>query len=295
MKYNKDVLSLVLYPLKTGNLSEEQKTLLADFFGEINEDDLVEMYHFSITTDKLKEIAASLDKNDRQAYYDISKSILEKRGLFFDNLEALAELGMALRIEKENTGFDFNIYDANELKEYEYRKTLNNFSIVAAAVGFIPFIPVADFFILTPIQIGMVSKISNLYGFKVEPREFIKMISGTVGMGLVFKFTSSIINRLIPFVGWIVNATVAFAGTYAIGIIARHYIESNGELTKESVREIWNKSYEDGKTEFRKFKKYIFLKKDDLLVEVKKYFSKKHDDVSEKHGESGKEMSDREL
>ena len=277
MKYSKDILSLVLYPLKNAGLNDEQIEILNGFFEGLNSDDLTEMIHFNITSEKMIEIAGRADKSEKKSIFEAAKKILGKKGIFFENMEALAELGNALGIESGETGFDFDIYDAGQRKDYEFQKTVNNFSIVASAVGFIPFIPVADFFILTPIQIGLISKISNLYGYKVIPKEFLKMVSGTVGIGLAFKITASVINRLIPYVGWIVNATVAFAGTYAIGILAKHYIESNGELTKESINEIWKKSYEEGKDEFKKFKGYIFVKKDDLIKEIKKYISREKD------------------
>jgi uncharacterized protein (DUF697 family) len=282
MKYSREILSLIIYPLKSGSLTEEQKQLLKGFFEDMTENDMSNLNRMKISSDELKHVAENIHGIDRMLCFKISKELLEKRGIFSDNLDALAEIGRLLDIDPKDTGFDFDIYDPDQLKEYEYRKTLNNFSIVASAIGFIPFIPVADFFILTPIQIGMVSKISNIYGYPVDPKEFLKMISGTLGMGVVFKFTASIINRLIPFIGWVVNATVAFAGTYAIGIIARRYIEAGGELTKESVRDIWLSSYEDGKIEFEKFRKYIFVKKDDLLKEMKEYFSRENDPPDER-------------
>jgi uncharacterized protein (DUF697 family) len=169
---------------------------------------------------------------------------------------------------------DSKIQDEPLTKEeidYEYKQTLLNYSIVASAIGFIPFLPISDFWILTPLQLSMLARLSRLYNFKLDAEEFLKMTGATVGLGLTFKTVSVVLNRFIPFLGWVINAGVAFSGTYALGILAKHYIEADGKLSQETIKDIWEKSYAEGKEEFESLKKYILEKKDEILKDFKKY------------------------
>ena len=112
-------------------------------------------------------------------------------------------------------------------------------------------------------------------------KEFLKMISGVLGIGFLLKLTSKILNSFIPFVGWVINASVAYAGTYAIGIITKRYIEEKGNLTKESIKLIWEKSYKEGKEEFWELKDYIYKKKNELIKEFEKYKNKSNKSYNE--------------
>ena len=67
------------------------------------------------------------------------------------------------------------------------------------------------------------------------------------------------------------TASIAYGGTYAIGILAKAYIAENGELSKEAIISIWERSLEDGKKEFFTLKDFIFEKKDELIKEINKF------------------------
>ncbi|HOV15605.1 MAG TPA: hypothetical protein PK771_15060, partial [Spirochaetota bacterium] len=209
------------------------------------------------------------------------KLIADVETLSLSQVRAFKELGEILEIKKEDTGFSFDIYNENEILNYEYRRTLTNYSIIASAVGFIPFIPVSDFFILAPLQIGMIAKISNIYNYKIDAENLLKMIAGTLGAGFVFRSITQIINRFIPVIGWAINASIGFAGTYAIGIIAKRYIELNGDLAGENIKVLWDRSFEEGKSEFLKLKDFILEKKDEVLEYFKNYKKPENDDVEE--------------
>jgi uncharacterized protein (DUF697 family) len=182
-------------------------------------------------------------------------------------------MGKLLNIDSSDTGFNFDLYNKNAVIQYEFQNVVRKFSSVSAAIGFLP-LPIADIIILTPIQIGLIAKISNMYNFDLDPKEFLKMVGGTIGAGFIFKITSKIVCSMIPVIGWGVNAAIAFAGTYSIAILTKRYIEVNGQLTKDSIKEIWEKSFKEGKDEFSNLKGYIFKKKDELLSEIEKYKNK---------------------
>ena len=271
----KKSISMILYPVMTVKINKKQKTFIIELlkkeFKGIQDDELINIFDVRLSRSVMKNEALNIKEDDRLKYFKIAKSILEIIDVSKCQLEALAELGKALKIDSKDTGFSFNLYNIEDINQYEFQKTIRTFSKVAAAIGFIPFIPIADFTILSSIQIGMLAKISNIYQFKLEPKQFLKMVGGTLGIGVVFRTSSKILCNFIPFVGWGINALVAFAGTYAIGIIAKRYIEANGDLTKDSIKSIWEKSYKEGKKEFLNLKEYIFKKKDELTKEFEKY------------------------
>jgi uncharacterized protein (DUF697 family) len=277
MKFTDEIISLILYPILIDGISKAQKEMIPVVFDEINTEKVDEIIKIKLTDNELSDIAKKTPENNRLKYFQISKSFADLSSITINQIFAFAQLGLLLKINEKDTGFTINIYDKDTVIDFEYHRTLINFSLVGSVIGFIPFLPVADFIILAPMQFGMVTKIANLYKYKIDSEQFVKMILGTLGTGFVFKSTARIINRFVPIFGWFVNATVAFAGTYAIGIIAKSYIEANGNLSKESIRDIWLKSYTEGKKEFSKFKDYIFEKKDELLNEFKKY--KNNDDT----------------
>ncbi len=272
---SKEMLSLILYPLQSLNLNDEEKVkiknVLKKEFKNMKNDEFEETLKNKLSVTGMKKIAAEVTDENRLKYFDISRTLVELIEFSKPQLERLSEVGKALKINKEDTGLEFDLYNLDKINDFEFKKSIKKFSIVAAAIGFIPFVPISDFTILSVLHVGMISKIANIYGFKIEPKQFLKMIAGTLGAGIIFKITSKVLCTLLPFVGWIINASVAFAGTYAVGILAKSYIDENGELTKETIRSIWRKSYEEGKEEFWKLKEYIFEKKEELLKEIEKY------------------------
>ena len=281
----KDIILLILYPIKSININNNRREKILEFlnkeFSDLSDNDLISFLDLNITIQEIKKIAGDIEEKYKLKYFKLSKSIVENVELSKNNIVKLAEIGKILKIDTKDTDFDFNIYDINEINNFEYKKTIRSFSIVAAAIGFIPFVPVSDFAVLSVIHIGMVSKIANIYIFKIQPKEFLKMISGVLGIGFLLKLTSKILNSFIPFVGWVINASVAYAGTYAIGIITKRYIEEKGNLTKESIKLIWEKSYKEGKEEFWELKDYIYKKKDELIKEFEKYKNKSNKSYNE--------------
>jgi ferritin-like protein len=79
----------------------------------------------------------------------------------------------------------------------------------------------------------------------------------------------------VPVGGWFVAGGMAFAGTYAIAIIAQKYIENQGNLSEESIRRIYKEAFEEGKKQFKLLKNDIAKQKDNLLNELKKFIQKK--------------------
>lgn len=266
----KKIRQLILYPIIGDILSEKQKVYIFKAL-DITPDSLIDILEENVNLDNLKNIIEDLDSSKRVECFKISKEIIELETPSLSQLKKLAELGELLEISEKETGFNFNLYDEYEIINFEFNKALINFSMIGASIAFIPFIPIADYFILTTLQVALISKIFTLYNFELNPKEFLKIITFTLGSGFIFKMVSKILTGFVPILGWFVKASVAFSGTYAIGILAKSYALAKGDLSSENIKEIWKKASEDGKKEFDKLKKVIIEQKDNLLSKLKNY------------------------
>ncbi len=279
---NNKLLYFTVYPAKQDGMTSKQRKFAFDYLKEHFgiDDQLID----TIVKDNIDINTIDFPQNtsykDKLSIYTAALKIIDSESISYNQLIALSEVATILKIKPEDTGLDFNIYDSTEILEKEYKKTLINFSMIAGVIGLIP-TPIPDIFILTPIQIGMVTKLSSMFKYKLDAIEFIKLMTGTIGAGVILKFTSKILNSFIPFIGWAINGSIAFSGTYAMGILARKYAEAEGELSEETISRIWEESYKEGKEEFFKLKDFILSKKDDLIREFNEIKNKKQSGENE--------------
>lgn len=96
---------------------------------------------------------------------------------------------------------------------------------VCAAIGTQP-IPLADFPILTTLQLGLVAGIMQVAGRDFNTRsatDFLAALGVNVGAGLVFREGARAAAKLLPGWGNALSGAIAGAGTYAIGQAAIAY------------------------------------------------------------------------
>jgi len=276
-----DIISFILYPIKDSQINDRKLYQIFDemeeFFPGLTIEEVIEALNIEISEEDLSEISKNIKIEDKVKYFNIAHEISKLIDISKTELEKLAVLGKILNLKINETNVNINIYEKEDLNEFEFQKTVRNFSLVAGAVGFVPFVPISDFALLTVMQTGMITKIANIYGYKMEPKEFLKMLSGVLGTGFVFRTLTQILRKFIPFVGWVLNASVAYSGTYAIGILTKAYIAESGDISKDAIFSIWERSVEEGKKEFFSLKDYLSEKKVELLKEMEKY--KKANDV----------------
>ena len=107
---------------------------------------------------------------------------------------------------------------AAELKRQEADRIIGFFSKGAAATGATP-IPFSDAAILVPVQIGMIIKISQLYGIKVSKDgalPLLSALSGSAGASLIGRTFVSGLLKLVPGVGTAAGATISGATALAL-------------------------------------------------------------------------------
>lgn len=107
-------------------------------------------------------------------------------------------------------------------KETKARAIIATAVTAAATAGAVP-IPFSDAALLVPIQVGMIGTLAALYGLREEA---IKQSALPFVAKLVGIFTATSLLKLIPGLGSAVNATVASALTWAMGLyVKKNFIE----------------------------------------------------------------------
>ncbi len=101
-------------------------------------------------------------------------------------------------------------------------------AISAFAVGSTP-LPVADFFPLAAIQIGLVLQLSRVYGQQIawdRAKEVFMALGGGVGLREGFRQLLKILP--VPVANWLASGLYAALGTTALGMAAREYWAHGG-------------------------------------------------------------------
>ncbi|MEZ4335284.1 MAG: hypothetical protein R3B82_01535 [Sandaracinaceae bacterium] len=142
-------------------------------------------------------------------------------------LEALPEEG---RLEAVR-GFEVG----RDARRDVARTLVNSCSAIAVTIGLAP-IPFADAFVLLPLQGAMVTGIAYVSGRGWDAKagaEWIASIGAVGSAGIGLRWGAQQLVKLIPGAGSLVGASVAGAGTLAIGRSAiAYFIDGPGSLSK---------------------------------------------------------------
>lgn len=116
-------------------------------------------------------------------------------------------------------------------------KIISSTSRQNGLVGFLVFLPGADFPVLTMNQAKMVLSLAVLYGEEINLNRAIEIII-LFGGGFTFRAIARELFDLLPGIGWVIKGAVAYSGTVAIGRGAQKYFESGARVTPGSVVEL---------------------------------------------------------
>jgi uncharacterized protein (DUF697 family) len=96
---------------------------------------------------------------------------------------------------------------------------------ICAAIGTQP-IPLADFPVLTTLQLTMVAGIMHISGRELSLRaaaEFLGALGVNIGVGMAFREGARAVVKVLPGWGNAISGGLAAAGTYGIGRAASAY------------------------------------------------------------------------
>ena len=111
----------------------------------------------------------------------------------------------------------------------EASRVIHCAAAVAGAVGFFSPIPGADAVLISPIQAGLVLKLSSVYGQR--PSAAVLRAAGYAAIAqLMGKGSSRLVAALIPGVGQLVRGGVAVGLTEAVGWAAVENLADGGNL-----------------------------------------------------------------
>ena len=150
-----------------------------------------------------------------------------------------------------------------ELLEIEHRTDLTDdqkadrivvmFATGCAGIAVQP-IPFADFFILTPLQAFMGTRLAAIRGVRLSEQEstdVLKQLMSVVGVVVVAQELGRAAARvLFPIFGGVATVPVVFGLTYAIGTVMDKffvYKAAGRTLSKDQIRGIWKDAKRKGK------------------------------------------------
>jgi small GTP-binding protein len=134
------------------------------------------------------------------------------------------------------------------LKEKRIRALIYSKAGVCAAVALAP-IPIADILVLTPIQMAMVATIGYFHGIEVTPERATELM-GVMGAGVGFRETARQLVKLVPGYGMAISASIAFAGTVALGEAANVWFKRRMKVDAAELKELFVRSAGKAKQEY---------------------------------------------
>lgn len=124
----------------------------------------------------------------------------------------------------------------------------------AAALTILP-IPGSEILGVMPLHVGMVVGIAHHRGRTItrdSATSLILQIGGTVGLSLVgSRLATTAAKFVLPGLGGLMAAPFMFASTLAIGAVADTFFKSEGNLSQEEMREIYRRTVDGAKSQFR--------------------------------------------
>jgi uncharacterized protein (DUF697 family) len=136
---------------------------------------------------------------------------------------------------------------SDEQKRQAVREVILVSSVAAGAVTVQP-IPLVDTALITPIQIAMVQAIGRVHGYKLDKKSIVEMLS-TFGAGLVAQNVIMAAAKLVPFLGWVVTISMAYALTWAVGDVSDRYFASGRSMSRDEMKSAFSRVYKEKKAE----------------------------------------------
>jgi uncharacterized protein (DUF697 family) len=152
------------------------------------------------------------------------------------------------------SGSDDKSYDTPQDRERAAKELTEKCGYAAAALAMIP-IPGTELVAVMPLHVGMVVGIGNIYGVQMtrdSANTLVLRIGATVGLSLVGSTLAVSAAKLVSFglLGGIIGAPFMYASTQAIGAVARVYFQSEGELSDDELKSVYQENLKRAKKAF---------------------------------------------
>src|SRR5215467_9035157 len=132
-------------------------------------------------------------------------------------------------------------------KEEAVREVIQVCSIASAAIAIQP-IPFVDLALLAPIQIVMVQAVGRVYGYRLDRKAVLEIIS-TFGASIVARHVVIAAAKFVPVIGWLASVSMAYALTYAMGEVSACFFRSGRGVAPDDLKSMFEKIYKKKKAE----------------------------------------------
>ncbi|MDQ7029220.1 MAG: hypothetical protein Q9O62_05290 [Ardenticatenia bacterium] len=112
---------------------------------------------------------------------------------------------------------------------------------------------VADVIVLTKNQLLMAYKLALVSGKEGRPRDIFVEVVGVIGGGLLFRQVARQLVGLVPGVGLMARAAVAYAGTWAIGRLVYTWATEGRRLSKAEMAQLTREASQRAREAVRQF------------------------------------------
>jgi uncharacterized protein (DUF697 family) len=146
-------------------------------------------------------------------------------------------------------------------RQKEINEDVLKYSVLSGVLGLnpIPIASIATDLAVVGIQAKMFRDIGQYWGRETS-KDTVKQIMGGVGVGTGARIAVNNLLKFVPGVGSVVAASTNFASTWALGKVANQYWESGGKADMKMLKELFQRSKEQGKQEYEAHKSEIDAK-----------------------------------
>ncbi len=167
---------------------------------------------------------------------------------------------------------DALVQDPSIDKDLKVKLIIHSTALICAIVAVQP-IPFADLFILTPIQLIMVTSLNRILGNPFEKssaNEILVSLLGIVGWGtLAQQLILGAYKTVVPFLGGVTTIPLVYAATFALGMAAKVLIvarKNDQEISNDTIKAIFKKAKAEAELEQKK------LSISDALQQIEQLF-----------------------
>lgn len=144
-------------------------------------------------------------------------------------------------------------YDTAADREDAAKGLTEKCGYAAAALTILP-IPFSEVVAVMPLHVGMVMGIGHIYGVELtrdSATQLILRIGATVGLSLMgSRIATTAAKILLPGLGGLIGAPFMYASTLAIGMVARVYFESQGQVSDDDMKAVYAAALKKAKSNF---------------------------------------------
>jgi uncharacterized protein (DUF697 family) len=87
-----------------------------------------------------------------------------------------------------------------------------------------------------------------VHGYSLDRKSVIEVLS-TFGASIVAQNVIIAAAKFVPFLGWLVAISMAYALTYAIGEVSDHYFKSGRGVPQSDLKQMFEKVYKTKRAE----------------------------------------------